>query len=231
MDNADAGQVLVSQSVYETLRHREKYLDRFRPVIARGKHGIKFQAFQFHSPNKLGLNNKVLPGASDEAKGTPKFTHIAAYYVGHALLHQKFLESRKADPGRDYTAIVLLTLLAEDSVEAANTPSHEEADSNVWTEGSSTFEEQYKHYYEMEFWPRCMLADCLAQKNLQSYDEYFEDKAGGYRKCYCVIRPSALHKLRAEWPEVVDLLAIGKPANKAMEQTAAKRKKRKSIRR
>ena len=40
MDQADGCQILIGQTVYEILQHREKYLNAFKKYQAKGKHGI-----------------------------------------------------------------------------------------------------------------------------------------------------------------------------------------------
>src|SRR5205814_2001779 len=57
MDTADAGQLLVSATVYELLRHREKYQRWFRPYTATVKHGVKLPVYQLVADGRQpGLN-------------------------------------------------------------------------------------------------------------------------------------------------------------------------------
>jgi class 3 adenylate cyclase len=53
MDKADAGQVLVGATVFETLRQREAYMTTWRAFNARGKHDIIFPVYQFLSAKRF----------------------------------------------------------------------------------------------------------------------------------------------------------------------------------
>jgi class 3 adenylate cyclase len=59
MDKADAGQILVSQAVYDELQPSEKYVNKFRQFWAVGKHNVRYQAFQFVGEGFTGLNADV----------------------------------------------------------------------------------------------------------------------------------------------------------------------------
>jgi class 3 adenylate cyclase len=174
MDKADAGQILVGQAVYDVLRQREKYLSSFRVFHASGKHDVAFPVYQYLSKDSPGLN--VATPSAFAAKGIEpaKLTKQVAYYIAHAAQNRPFLRLRKADPARDDAATVLLAFLSEDSLKASETPVHEEATPKTWRAGSASFEEQYQHYYEIDFWPLVDLAKLLQEKYLQRYSQHFE---------------------------------------------------------
>jgi len=153
MDKADGGQVLVGQTVHEVLRQRESYLSSFRKFGARGKHGIEFDVYQFVAKDALGLNVAVPSAFAPKGFERPKLSELAAHYMCHAITNREFLEAQKGDPVRDYVGVVLLGFLAADSLEAASTLSHDEPMTRTWRAGSASFEEQYRHYSKMEFWP------------------------------------------------------------------------------
>jgi class 3 adenylate cyclase len=200
MDKADGGQILVGQSVYETLRQRERYLESFRHYAATGKHGLTFPVYQFVSPISPGLD--VAPPSSFARKATDvvKLTKLAAYYIAHAAKNRQFLLSRKGDSMREEVATVLLAYLADDSVDASEAGDHDKPAAKTWRADSASFEEQYLHYNSMEFWPITDLARLLAKDILGRFSEHFESSA--FLTNYAFVRPSGVQKLRAEWPQI-----------------------------
>ena len=204
VDQADAGQILVGQTVYEVLRHREKYYEAFKPFSARGKHGITFPVYQFVSASD-GLNAEP-PSAFAAKKSSPaKLTKLAAYYFAHSLRHQKFLSGRRADPARDYVAVVLLTYLAQDDVQADETPSHDELEPKTWGAGTASFEQQYEHYDQLDYWALRDLALLLQEKHLAPYAGYFD---GGSETCHVFVSDDGTKKLKSEWPDVAKQVGV-----------------------
>ena len=205
MDKADGGQVLVGSTVFDTLRQRERYLSSFRAFTAHGKHGITFPVYQFMS-KEPGLNVSI-PSVFVVKKREPeKLTKRAAYYFGHAIANRDFLRTRKSDPTRDYTAAILLSFLAEDSVNASETPSHEAATPHTWRAGEATFIEQYRHYDGLEFWVLAQFSELLEAGELASHVEHFE--GANWEKSTWLVKTSGIQKLISEWPQVASEFGI-----------------------
>lgn len=59
MGVADGNQILVGQTVFETLRYRDKYMSAFKPFRARIKHNMHIQVYQFISEGFAGLNTNT----------------------------------------------------------------------------------------------------------------------------------------------------------------------------
>lgn len=206
MDKADAGQILVGSTVYETLRQRERYMTSFQAFTARGKHGITFSVYQFLAKDLPGLNVNV-PTAFVIAKREPeKLTKLAAYYLAHAIVNSEFLRSRKTDPIREYAAAILLAFLAEDSVDTADTPAHEETTRRTWRAGVASFEEQYYHYRELDFWVLARFSEMIQQKHLGAYTQHFS--GDNWEKSKWLVEKSGVRKLLLEWPQIANEFGI-----------------------
>jgi len=207
MDKADASQMLVGSTVYEVLRQREQYFYSFRAFTAKGKHGVTFPVYQFLSKDSPGLKTSV-PSVFAEKKIEPeKLTEFAAYFIAHAVSNQSFLSSRKTDPVARYTAIVLLSFLAKDSVSASETTQYDEPTIITWNAGLSSFAEQYEHYLETEYWLRVELANLFQEKHLKRYSDYFE--VSNWLPVYMFVKPSGVQKLQTEWPQIANEFGIG----------------------
>jgi len=209
MDKGDGGHILVGATVYEILRERELYMSTWRAFTARGKHGVTFPVYQFVSKDAPGLNVEI-PSVFIAGRREPeKLTRFIAYYLGHALANREFLVSRNSDPTRDYSATILLSFLAEDSVSAAETPIHEGPIIVTWHAGQATFEDQYKHYKELEFWVMARLASAL-QRELAPYVNLFE--VGAWTTSYWLVAPAGIQALVEQWPQVAGEFGIHKPS-------------------
>lgn len=73
MHEADAGQILVGQTVYDALRYREKYSLSFRAFTATAKHGATFPVYQFLSQDSPGLNVSVPSAFATQNTETLKY--------------------------------------------------------------------------------------------------------------------------------------------------------------
>ncbi len=204
MDTADGGQILVGSTVFDALRQRERYMSSFKAFTARGKHGITFPVYQFVA-KEPGLNVSTPTVFVVKKREPEKLTKYVAYYFGHAIANREFLLSRKSDSTRDYTAAILLSFLAEDSMNASETPIHEEAPTHTWQSGIATFEEQYQHYDSIEFWVLAQFSELLERK-LSPHAEHFEGSQ--WIKSTWLVRASGVQKLISEWPQIASELGI-----------------------
>ncbi len=76
----------------------------------------------------------------------------------------------------------------------------------TWRAGIATFEEQYKHYYGLEFWLVCKLEEFTQQKYLAAYADLFD--ADDYHTLYWLVKPAGIQKLLAEWPQIAAKFGI-----------------------
>jgi hypothetical protein len=200
MDKADGGQVLVGQTVYEVLRQREAYITSFVKFQGHGKHDIVFDVYQYVAKDAHGLNIGMPSAFARPGLERPKLTTFAAHYMCHAIKNREFLESRKGDPTRDYVAVILCGFLATDSLEAATTPSHEEPMTRTWRAGTASFEEQYHHYEEMEFWPLAKFGSLFEEKYLAKYGSCFESDV---LPNFAFVNAAGIERLQADHADVI----------------------------
>src|SRR5205085_6253441 len=116
MGMADGNQILVGDSVHDTLRYREKYMSCFTSFQATVKHGLRIPIYQFVEENHPGLNTQQPEAFKAVQKVEPKLTKLVAYYFAHAIRNRKFFLERKGY-SEAKTGAILLYFLASDSVE------------------------------------------------------------------------------------------------------------------
>lgn len=208
MDKADGGQILVGQTVHEVLRQRESYLSSFRKFSARGKHGIEFDVYQYVAKDAHGLNVAVPSAFAAKGIERPKLSQFAACYMCHAIANRDFLAAQKGDSMRDYVGVVLLWFLANDSLAAADTPPHDEAITRTWGAGSASFDEQYRHYREIDFWVLAEFAHLLEGHHLSPYTVCFESDVVPN---YAFVSAAGVDKLHVDWPDMAAAMGISKP--------------------
>ena len=207
MSNADADQILISQSVYDVLRQREVYMSAFRSFTAKDKHGASIPVYQLLVEGEPGLNAGIPSAFAPKEARRPRLDKFTAYYIAHASTNAEFLLSQKNDSLRKYASTVLLSFRAEDSVEAASAPEHESPSIVTWQASSATFEEQYRYYRELDFWVLCRLSELLEQTRLQRYEDCFED--GEIGAAYAFVTPAAIQRLVEEQPQVASEFGLG----------------------
>ena len=106
MDQADGGQILVSQTVSEHLQHREKYMDSFEEFTATTKHGTRINVYQLLDYTAHGLNVET-PRAFHVEEEDNELTRFVAYYLAHAMSNREALLEHK-DATDMYGGVILL---------------------------------------------------------------------------------------------------------------------------
>ncbi len=89
-DLADGSKILVSHTVYETLSHRELYMDKFREYSGQVKHSVPITVYQFIEQGHKSLSVDVPSSFSSSAPDyeEPRLTELSAYYFAHAIANE-----------------------------------------------------------------------------------------------------------------------------------------------
>ncbi|MEE8574759.1 MAG: adenylate/guanylate cyclase domain-containing protein [Thermodesulfobacteriota bacterium] len=193
MNLASGGQILVSEIGFQTLSQHEKYLDAFRRYEAEVKHGDKLVVHQLIFKRSPGLN---IDGPVSLAKGRDaKLTKLAAYYFAHAIKNEDLFV--KKEYSETYKRILLLWLLARDSIGKSEETKGNPYSPVTYEAGKATLLDQYNYYEQMDFWLLSIFIEFITKETLSKYFKYFEDAW----KCY-FINKKGKEKLKKEWPEI-----------------------------
>lgn len=201
MDNADEGQILISQTVYDILCSREKYMGSFRSYNAKIKHSIEIPVHQYIKTGHLGLNTNA-PSNLSYKKTVYTLSKKSAYYFAHAIKNRDLLiKKTKGDPF-NYVPIVLLWYLAEDSCEMSAWKDFDSANLKQPGDGKLSIEEQFDVIDSTYFWILCDLSGFIVESHLNKFhrDSFEDDKHG--IKCWFIINKYGQQKLKKEHPEI-----------------------------
>lgn len=208
LDSADGGQIMVGPSVQDALSQREFYLASFRDFYSRDKHGKPIRLFQFIGGGFQGLNTEI-PSIFASFLKQARLTPFIAYYLAHASRHRDYLISRKDDPVRNETSIVLLYLLAKQSVEDLERPEHDTSRSILWRAGDAEFSEQYNYYGTINFWVNRELSLHVIESFLKDYRDCFDVHGEVFRTCtFWLASKDGLLRLKSEWPTIANEFAL-----------------------
>jgi class 3 adenylate cyclase len=196
---ADGGQVLAGQTVYESIRHRERYMDAFRSYRAKVKHGVVLPVFQYIHPGHRGLNTDE-PSQFVTRVPDPPLTRSTAYYMGHCVRYREVFLSGLHRPAGPYWAVILLWMLARDADEHADTTLAHPYRPRTWGAGRLSFDEQMAHYIDQDTWLCVELSDFIIRHHLQPYARHFEAGQGEWQ--FVFVTDEGREKLRREWPSV-----------------------------
>jgi len=203
MNSADGSQILVGESVHETLRYREKYMNVFKSFTATAKHGIQLRVHQLVGRSS-GLDISEPSQFKAQETTEPRLTKLAAYYFAQAILNGEFLKATMREHGwgqGTYTATVLLYMLAHDSSEASSALDLNPHDPRIWGAGKATLAEQFAHYDAMEFAVISELAGFIYARHLAKFSNYFDSSIWGDEDCLFVAKEGR-EKLKREWPKI-----------------------------
>jgi hypothetical protein len=203
MELADAFQIMVSASVHERLRSREKYMSKFREYWAEVKHGEPLHCFQYIDKEIVGLNHDV-PKAfqEDEVKPVviaPLDSKIAAYIalcVKHSVDLTEIM-NRLVVLDR-YFVKVMLWFMAEDYVVAKAAPKFKKPVLKAKGEGQS-FLNRFELYKTTDHWVAWDLQKLISEKYLDSMWECFEADSG-----FLVPSAHGLSKLKSDQPQIAE---------------------------
>ncbi len=202
MDQGDAGQILVGSTVFETLRHREKYLKAFRGYVAKAKHERQFSVYQFISEGIDGLQTTVPTAFKNKDVGEPKFSPIVASFIALAHFYRAAILKFPKRPIRNDAATLLLFHLAQDAVAESEAGEHETARKRALGPEKASFEDRYAIYVEL---PTIVILDLLKfvkQSYFLPYLHHFE-----VSEC-TFVKVSALNKLKSEYPHIAKSVNI-----------------------
>jgi|GEM_PF-720574 class 3 adenylate cyclase len=205
MDNADRGQILIGQNVYETLRDREKYEgEAFKNYIAKTKHGKTFNIFQYIRMGHNGLNVDT-PSSfikKQPQPAEPRLTKFVAYYMANALSnHELFLTLVRNSSFYENVAIVLLFYMAKDSIMISESSPYEEPPlKTTWSQPGCTLQDQYEYYRGQHNTIMYSLYEEIRDNYLHPFYYCFEGDSFDPR--YLFINERGKAKLKKEWPEI-----------------------------
>jgi len=198
MDSAEASQIFVGTTTYETLRHREQYLGAFRPIQRQIKHNLTLNMYQFIDSKNEGLNIQ-LPSYLQQAP-PEKLPRRIAYYLAYSAKNKQSLLRKKENTCFTSASTILLWFLAHDLEEVED--AGDLGTPFIWTykHNKSTFPEQLEYYMEsLDFVVSLELANSIHNFHLYKYYDLFA------RPPYdgnVFVSEKGLLTLKSDWPEV-----------------------------
>ncbi len=202
MGLADGNQILVSQSIYETFKYREKYMNKFRPYQATVKHNLKINVYQFVSDEFRGLNCDTPREFVLQDQKVARLNLFSAYYFAHSIKNKDIL-LRLNQISQDHNiAIVLLYFLAKDSEGLAKSNDVNPYSPKIFGGDRKTIEEQYNYYSSINYWVISEFAS-LVQNLLINYKNCFEKTDG-----LIFINKKGISKLKEEFPDIYEAFEL-----------------------
>lgn len=177
MDQADGGQILVSQAVHHELHPSEVYMDKFNKFNAIGKHNIRFDVYQYALQGFEGLNidvpdNFKKPDIS--IKDQAEYTKQIAYYIAYLIKYRNKLIEVKDSPAKQTKLKTIFWLTSIDMVTKSESTEIDDPTFFSYKFEDATIDEQFDHYSQINF--RFILAyDETINKTLKPFSQYFDD--------------------------------------------------------
>ncbi len=201
---ADGGQILVGQTVFETLTHREAFKGAFRSYQAVAKHSVRLPIHQLILPKADWLNSTPPQSLAPPARAVPRLSVREAYLFAHAIRNQEFF--RSVDPrGQARAALtVLLYYLATDSEQLSEKVLGEVPSIHAYGHGKLSVAEQLKYYMAADF-QLCFDLATHIWNGLYHLAPYFEGSYG----FVCFINSRGREKLRSEHPKIWTEMQLG----------------------
>ena len=174
MGLADGNQILVGQTVFELLSQREEYMRAFRSYSATIKHGQTLRVHQYVEPNRTSLNVAPPSSLAPRSREKTPLSDLVGYYIAHALKNYEHLLSADRHSSLSNSMVVLLYMLAMDSVGNSKATSITPYIPKVWQAGTASFEELLQYYDSQDFWVTVEFVDRIGGRLLGAYNDCFE---------------------------------------------------------
>lgn len=201
MEKADGSQILVSETTYDILKTREKYIGHFRSYQTKSKHGQIFNVYQYIEQDIKGLNTNIPSAFAKLQPVEQPLTQFLAYYLAHSLVNQEFLLFKHDFGSFSYASTILLFFLSIDSKEESNATKYDLTNKNTWgTEDNKSFEEQFEHYDNIDFSVLSEFAELITFRYLSPYHYCFEKTGVG--ASFVFVGEKGKAKLKREWPNI-----------------------------
>ncbi len=205
MNQSSVSQILISGTVHERLKQREKYKGLFKDYIATIKHGHRITVYQYIKSGLPGLNVDT-PEAFLYKPPSYKLTKKIAYYFAHALKNKAFLVQKTGKSADDYyVSVPMLWFLAEDSESASSAKDFDQPILRQPGQGKLSIAEQFELFnriLSIHFWTMCELASQIIANSLDKYYSAFFENTGDIMKCWFVINKTGQNKLKEEYPGI-----------------------------
>lgn len=213
MSLADGNQILVGQPVYDVLSQREQYMHAFRGYVARVKHGLVLSVYQLAINGCRGLDVSTPLQFREESSVPEPLSEIAAYYMAHAMIHRAEIAS-KVDQGQNsYSFVVLLWMLARDSLAAKHRTVRDWRVHNYAHKYEAGFMGQFEFYEKQDFWVCVELAGAVIRDGLNSAISYFEGNGASGSFGAHFITPEGQRKLKQEWAGIWEEFKLEEHSN------------------
>lgn len=206
MNTADGNQIIVGESVFDTLRDREKYMHSFKSHVATVKHGLTLRVYQLVDAKFVGLNTETPKefefGEKPQDRKLPPFSQKIAYYLALLIKYKSIVIAMKEDDiGLRYLKLVLW-LTAQDELKTDEKEDFMPDHFLTYKFRQAEILEQVDHYREN-----------LDIKTLLAFDreigDQIPDRFSIFEHPYELIAtPGAEVKLRSEKPELCRRLGI-----------------------
>jgi hypothetical protein len=207
MDKADGSQILISQTVHDELQPSEKYMGNFKLFEARGKHGLTFLVYQYVAKDCPGLNCETPSEFVKKIAAEPKLTKKAAYYFAHAIKLKKFIIGKMKLGQENYSLMILLWFLAEDSHSKSYATEISPHVSKIYGKGTLNIENVFDYYNSQNFWLIATLVNYIFRE-LSEYSDYLSE--GSFGPCQLFVNDKGNQKLKREWPDIWKELELDK---------------------
>lgn len=199
MSKADGNQILVGESVYDTLRYREKYMKAFTGFNAEVKHGVQMRVYQYILNEVNGLNIETPESFKPQdlpVKVEEKFPKKIAYYIAYLIKYRGLLIEKKEHGAHRTRLKNIFWLLSGDMVTKSESSETEAPLFFTYNFGQATIEEQLDYYLNINI--HLILAfDNEINLSLYPFAKYFEDFP-----TLIFVNLSGREKLKSEWEEI-----------------------------
>lgn len=203
MDLADAGQILVSSTVFENLHPRKEYYHAFSGEYRKEvKHGLVLKVHQLISADIPGVSVNPPSVLRPATIPEPKLPKLTAYYFAHSIKNEAviFNTARESTYKNNWLKL-LLWFLAKDSEEASNAlPDGIYAHEIMPDTGSDNFEGHFNWFYENIPSHIAIVLSYVVLDN--AVPSPFRESYLSLTSDYLIVQPSGKEKLKRDWPEI-----------------------------
>ena len=195
MGSGDAKHIMISEIVFETLRHREKYLTTLKKYNVQIKHGETIPVYQYIGDEPFISN--ATPKAFESSNKYNKLSAPVAHYFSMCLKYKNFIIAKlqKNIQSRE-RLIVLMWILAIDEIAKLEAEEYEEVQIKVIGQGKYPIDAMFMAYKDVNHAVLALLSAYI-EKEFTDFSDCMESPLHPL-----IINATGQKKLKTEHPAI-----------------------------
>lgn len=195
---SDGNQILVSNSVYDKLVSREKYMNSFVSFTTLVKHSLSLNIHQYKNEKLNFLNNEIPTAFRAKKFERIKLTEFEGYYLANCISNEHFIISKVGNTLDSSSLHTLMYFLTLDSLDRSRTT---KLDPISLKRVTGSLEDFFQVLNKSNIWLNYEIRHNLISLKLNQFNDCFSEN-------YLIVNDNGKNRLNLEQPKIYNKLNL-----------------------